>query len=322
MKNKIISLALVAGLSACGGGNPFDETDSTDEVTEEEISTIPEEISQSLESFTYNAENETLTVAGVPTDDRTVNGVYTRRPALDLVGYEAYTAQDGSLDRLFTAYVRDIRGTRAVTIVSGGQFGEFIVGNGYSNTTYTAPVAPDSEQDGGLVSYAGNYVGLLNASDGNDGDLLPVAAGTPEEVLSSQAAEVTGRALITGDFQDLSVTGIVFDRVVIDVNNDGEQEAGTTDPLQVPDLLLNLTDIAEDGTFFGPVERGEFNDQAGGSVGTYGGIFGGVGATEVAGIVVVQSHIPTGSGLIENGTFVLSQCGQADEDPLCNQPVE
>jgi len=319
MNRFIISLALVATLGACSGGNPFsDITDVTDTAGDPDDGTgaIPEALAGNLSSFTYNPANQTLTVTGVPTDDGTLTGVYRRRPALDRAGYEAYTAQDGSLDRHSTAYVRDIRGTRAATIVTGGQFEQFFAGGAYSNSSYSAPVTRPSEQDGGLVTYAGGYVGMLNAT-GSDEDLLPVAAGTDPSVRPVQAAEISGSILITGDFQDSSVTGIIYNRVINDVNNTtGVFEANSADPLEIEDVAFDSTEIAEDGSFAGVTSQGNQ------PVGEYGGIFGGAGATEVAGVMRSTGHISAASNPIENGVFVLSQCGQADEDPICNQPVE
>ncbi|RKE94501.1 hypothetical protein [Sulfitobacter guttiformis] len=313
MRNQIISLALIAGLAACSGGNPFDDTAETDGGgTAEETGGIPAVLAQNLQSFSYNPAAGTLTVTGVPTDDGVLDGVYRRRPALDRAGYEAYTAQDGSLDRHITAYVRDIRGTRAITIVSGSQFEEVVAGNAYSNTTYSAPAAT---QDGGLVTYAGTYVGLLNGGGSNE-DLLDVTPGTSPSVLSAQAAEVRGRALINGDFADSTVTGAIFERVIVDVDSNSNQDVNSADPFPLNDVALDLTDIAEDGTFQGVAT---FNDSA---IGAYGGIFGGTGATEVAGVVVLNNHITGLQGVIENGAFVLSQCGQADQDPICTQPFE
>lgn len=324
MNKHIIILALVAGLAACSGGNPFnDPTDTTDvtDVTGDPDAAddaVPEVLAGNLSSFTFNPDDQTLTVTGVPTDDGTLTGVYRRRPGLDRAGYEAYTAQDGSLDRHSTAFVRDIRGTRAATVVTGGQFQQFFAGGAFSNTTFSAPVERASEQDGGLVTYAGGYVGLLNA-EGSGEDLLAVAPGTDESVLPVQAAEITGQIIITGDFQDSSVTGVIFNRVLNDVNNDTLLfDPNSDNPVELEDIALDSTPISENGVFSGITSQGNS------PVGEYAGIFGGVGATEVAGVQRSTGHIrnEVAQNPIENGVFVLSQCGQADEDPLCNQPFE
>jgi hypothetical protein len=311
----LIGAAVV--LAACGGTPPFGGT-----VTDTEgdpangVAPIPDELAGSVQSFTYNPSSQTLSVVGVPFDDGPFTGVYRRRPGLDQAGYEAYTAQDGSLDRHTTAYVRDINGTRAAVIVTGVQFEQVFGGIAYSNTSYSAPVEPGSEVDGGLVSYAGSYVGLLNASGSNE-DVTPVTGGGEQgQELTGQAGEVRGQVLITADFSDAQVAGIVFNRVVVD--RDATTPGVTpnaANPLQVNDIAFDSTAINTDGTFFGTASVDN------NSVGEYGGIFGGDGATEVAGGINVQNHIDEFQNEIEWGTFVLAACGQPQEDPLCNQPV-
>lgn len=316
MKKPILGLAVLAGLASCGGGgNPFDPVTvaAPPAATPTEApapapvpapaSIVPASLSQDLQSFTYDPANQTLSITGVAADDGPLAGTYRRRPGLDRAGYEAYTAQDGSLDRHVTAYVRDIRGTRAAVIVTGVQFEEIFAGSAFSNTTFSAPVSPGTQQDGGLVTYAGTYVGLLNGT-GSTEDLAPVAGMTDSSPLSGQSAEVTGNVVITGDFTDSAVSGVIFNRNVIDDQ--------TVTPANI---ALDRTAIAANGTFQGVATQ---NDAG---VGEYAGIFGGTGATEVAGTIRAANHIDGLQNVIENGAFVLSQCGQADEDPVCNQPV-
>ena len=308
MKNIVLSVALCASLVACGDGNPFGAPPGG-EVDPDEVG-IPEALSNDLESFTYNPNTQTLTIRGVTADDSPFEDVYRRRPALDRGGYEAYTTQDGSLDRHSTAYVRDINGTRAALAVTGGQFGYYFAGAAYGNGQFTAPIPEQGNEEGGLVQYAGNYVGMLNV-EGSGEDLLPVAPGTEPGFRPYQAAEVTGRILITASFADGSVSGIVTEREVLDY----VAEPGDTFPLAVTDLELAPTAIAADGTFFGEVTQGQ---QA---KGEYGGIFGGIGATEVAGAVHAQEHLDDFTNEEEYGLFVLGQGGTPAQDPVCNQPV-
>lgn len=327
MNHTITAAVLCVLLSGCSSGNPFDdaataaaeaeeeavEPTEEEQLTEEEEAVIDEELADSLDSFTYDPDNETLTITGVPTDDGVFNGVYSRRAALDRVGYEAYTAQDGSLDPHVTAYVRDIRGTQGVVVFTGNQFEQTFKGSAYNNTSYSAPVVSASVQDGGLVTYAGTYVGLLNIA-GTDEDLLAVADGTPASALSEQATEATGDVVITGDFQDNSVTGVIYNRVLADFNSAVELEPGTDDPLALDDIALDSAAIGDDGSFLGSATIKNS------VIGSYGGIFGGQGATEVAGVISVSGHIPESDDEIEAGVFVLSQCGQADADAVCDQP--
>lgn len=203
-----LGIAAIAVLSACGsgsGGNPF----ATDTETDAPEVGIPEELIGDLEGITYNPSTQTLTVRGVALDDTPFEAVYTRKAALDRAGYEAYTAQDGSLDRHFTAYVKEVDGARGAIIVSGGQFGHYFRGSVYGRTgAYTPPSA--AVNGTGLVTYVGNYVGMVNGP-GDGGDLLPVQPGTPSEVLSVQAAEITGKVILNADFADNVTNGLVYD---------------------------------------------------------------------------------------------------------------
>ncbi|MGJ8618602.1 MAG: thymidylate synthase [Sulfitobacter sp.] len=297
-----MGLALGISLAGCGSGTaPFGGT-TTSTGGGGTASAIPAVLAKDLESFTYNPTAGTLSIRGVSLDDGPFEDVYRRRPALDRGGYQAYTAQDGSLDRHSTAYVRDIRGTRAAIAVTGGQFTYFFAGGAYANTSYTAPVAPGTPGDGGLVSYAGNYVGLLNTA-GSSEDLAPVAGGTPPSFVPTQAAEVTGQILINASFSDGTVNGTITTRQITD-----------SPATVVADLDLAPTSIAADGTFFGDTTVGLQKR------GEYGGIFGGNGATEVAGVVHAKNHIAGITDIEEYGVFVLAQCGTPQADPVCNQP--
>ena len=299
MKHIFLGLGLCLGLTACGGEAPFGQAGGDETGTSE----IPAELANNLESFTFNPDTETLTIRGVDLEDGPFENVYRRRPGLDRGDYQAYTAQDGSLDRHSTAYVRDVRGTRAAVAVTGGQFGYIFSGGAYSNTSYSPATSAESQDPSGLVSYAGNYVGMLNVT-GSGEDLIPVANGTPEGIRPRQAAEVTGVILLNASFSDGTVNAGITDRVIVDAPT-----------IEVDDLELAPTEIAEDGTFFGDVTVANQNR------GEYGGIFGGAGATEVAGIVHAEEHIGTLQNEEEYGVFVLAQCGTPDDDPICDQPV-
>ena len=300
MKRFWLGCAALAALSACSGGNPF----VTDTDTDADNSSIPEAVAGSLEGISYDPASQTLTVRGIALDDTPVEAVYRRRPALDRGGYEAYTVQDSSLDRHTTPYVKDLGGTRGAIVVTGGQFEHYFGGGVYGRSgAYSPP--PATVNGNGLVSYAGNYVGLLNGP-GDGGDLLPVAPGTPPNILPRQAAEVTGRVLVNADFADNVVNGQVFDRVVVD------------DPgLALRDLALAPAEIdTTTGSFTGEITIDLLPK------GTYGGIFGGPDAAAVAGALFAKDHIDAVTNEEEYGVFVLQQCGTPGADALCNQPVE
>lgn len=311
MKRFWLCGAALAVVSACGGGNPWIEDGDGTGVTP--APTIPAELAGDLEGVTYDPVAQTLTVTGVALDPDTnetteTATTYRRRPGLDRNGYEAYTAQDGSLDRHTTAYVRDINGTRAAIVMTGGQFGHYFGGSTFSRSgTYSAPgfgPTVPGQQNSGSVTYLGTYVGLLNGA-GDGGDLKPVTPGTTD-IRPVQAAEITGRVAINADFgQDMRVNGEVYDRVIVD-------SPGIT----LENLELSPTALTTDGSFIGVTTQ----DSGSKVVGDYGGVFGGTGATEVAGTLFVEDHITALDNEEEYGAFVLSKCGTANADPLCNQP--
>ncbi|MFS4580242.1 thymidylate synthase [Phaeobacter sp. C3_T13_0] len=311
MKRAMLGLAAVLLLSACGGGtNPFATDDTTDgDTTTDPI--VPEVLASDVDSVAYDADAGTLVITGLSLDDTPFSASYRRRPALDRDGYLAYTAQDSSLDRHVTAYVREIEdGAFAVAVGTGGQFSYYFAGTNYGRRgDYSAPT--EDVASGGLVSYAGTYVGLLNVA-GDGGDLLPVTPGTPGDIRPAQTAEVTGDAFINADFGDNVVNGTIYNRQIEPTS------AGA-----VPETLLALdlapTAIADNGTFTGiasQVANGTRTD-----VGTYGGIFAGTDATSVGGSIFAAEHIETIQGVEEYGIFVLGQCGTAESSDVCDQPV-
>lgn len=297
MKRFMLGVAALAVVSACSGGNPFLEDGGTGGGDSGTPSGIPEDLQGSLTSVTYTPPSGgnpgTLVVRGQEQDGTPFERVYNRRVALDRGGYEAYTAQETSLTRHNTAYVKDINGTRGTIVVSGGQFGYYFGGSTYSRSGGFTP--PNS----GAVTYSGNYVGLMNYG-GSGEDLLPVPGGTPPEVRPRQAAEVTGRAIINADFIDNNVNGLVIERNAADLGQ-------TFD-----DLELSPTSIASDGTFTDDVTIGNIG------VGTYGGIFGGPNGSTVAGTLYVTDFEDAIDDEEEYGLFVLGQCGTPDADAsLC-----
>ncbi|SLN57348.1 hypothetical protein TRL7639_03108 [Falsiruegeria litorea R37] len=300
MKRFWLGITAAAVVSACGG-DTFNNS-GTPENPVAPTPTVPEAIAGDVTSVSYDQANQTLTVTGSQLDNTPFEAVYTRNTALDVPGYEAYTTQDGSLDRHFTAYAQERDGVYATVVGGGPQFNSVIMGASFGRDgTYTAP---DASQDGlGLVSYAGNYVGILN-TEGDGNDLLPVTAGTSDDIRPTQIAEITGVIFINADFADNSINGIVYDRVLAD--------SGTT----LEDLSLFPGTITANGTFDGEVRLGSTQ-----TVGTYAGIFGGTDASALAGALNVSNHISGGSGeALEYGVFVLAQCGTANADAVCNQP--
>jgi hypothetical protein len=298
-----LNILACAGLVACGDGNPFDTVTADEEILANNA--VPESIASDLDSVTYNAAAQTLTVTGIALDETPFETTYTRNAALDTAGYEAYTAQDDPLDRHATAFVKQINGSTGAITATGGQFTYYFHGGTYSRGSFTAP-----EPNSALVSYAGSYVGVLNRS-GSSEDLLPVAAGTPNQLIPTQTAETTGTVFINADFNDGRVNGVIFDRVIVDT---GEN---------IDDVTLVPTDITN-GNFEGETERLETSATgvtSRSTTGTYAGVFGGTGATEVAGSFYAENHLTEdGTNDEEQGLFVLSKCGTPGEDAtLCAQ---
>ena len=291
MRRFWLGVAAATVVSACSGGNPWvdDGGSGSDPDT-----TVPEVLQGDLDSVTYDSTAQTLTVKGMTFDGGPETTVYTRNAALDRVGYEAYTSQNSSLDRHYTAYVKQMDGATASIVVAGGQFGYYFGGSTYSRSgTYSAPAS-------GQVTYIGNYVGLTNSARTPSTDLLVPPAGTDPLNIPHQSGEVTGRVTITANFTSTSIEGSVTDRVLVD--------SGTP----IDNLELQNGEIAADGTFSGSVTQGVTD-----TVGDYGGIFGGSGATTVAGTLYVQGHVTSATDPEEYGLFVLAQCGTANADPSC-----
>ncbi|AFO91804.1 thymidylate synthase [Phaeobacter inhibens] len=311
MKRAMLGLAAATLLSACGGGtNPFDTDDGTDGGTTTDP-IVPEALASDVDSVAYDADAGTLVISGLSLDDTPFSASYRRRPALDRQGYQAYTAQDSSLDRHVTAYVREIEnGAFAVVVATGGQFSYYFAGTNYGRTGgYSAPT--EDVASGGVVSYAGTYVGLLNVG-GDGGDLLPVTPGTPGDIRPAQTAETTGDAFINADFRDNIVNGTIYNRQIEPIT-----DGGTPQTLLALDLAP--TAIAENGTFTGTASQVTNGTRT--NVGTYGGIFAGTDATSVGGSVFAADHIESIQGVEEYGIFVLGQCGTAESSDVCDQPV-
>jgi hypothetical protein len=292
MKQYWLGIAAIAALSACGDGNPF-AADGGGGGTDGGGPTVTDPaLTGELSSVSYNPTAQTLVVNGMTFDGGPATTLYTRNAALDRAGYEAYSSQNSPLDRHYTAYVKSMDGVNASIVVAGGQFGYYFGGSTYSrNGTYSAPAS-------GQVTYVGNYVGLTNSA-GDGGDLLAPPAGTDPFSTPNQSAEITGRVTMTANFNSAAVEGAVTNRVVVD---------GAT---PVIDLELQSTGIESSGTFAGSVTQLSGTK----AVGDYGGIFGGTGASAVAGTLFVNGHITSNSE--EYGMFVLSQCGTANADPGC-----
>jgi hypothetical protein len=298
MKNIAYAVMAMAALGACegtggggpgGGGNPG---------TPPPVNGVPAAIAGDLDGAAFGAGDETLTVQ-ITLDSGVVNAVYNRDAAYDIPGvggapsYLAFTNQDDPLDRFGTGLAAQSAdgAVQAVVVADGGQFTKFFGGATFrQSSTYTAPTT-------GLVSYAGTYAGLINVST-RDGTLP--APGVNSDLLPERSGRVTGDVFLDASFADNSVNGAITNRQDVD-------ELGFT----LDTVFLIPTGIASDGTF-----GGEAQDREQSGVGSYAGIFGGNGATSVAGGLNLTGEF---AGNVDNevefGIFVLNRCGTSGSEP-------
>lgn len=312
MFKKFLTLSSLALLVACGDGQPFiftstEPTTPTDpnEPDEPDPNVIPGALSGDVSAVAYNASTGLLLIDLAALDQS--NGdvplvEYDRNPALDVPGYIAYSYQDDPLDRMFVAIVAESfdGAVEAVVAMDGGQFNTYFGGTYYGrNVDYTSP--------GGLVSYAGSYAGITNL-DADGAQLLPPSGSPNPSLLPDQPAQVTGSVFLNADFGDGAVNGVITDRTWVNLNAADLTDLGAS----LPDVFLIPSTITPGGTFTGAVEdAGQLN------IGTYGGIFGGDGATAVAGSVFLENFLDGIDNENEFGIFVLMQCGLPGDDPVC-----
>lgn len=294
------------------GTNPFltNSADPTPPGAPTPTNTIPDSIRKNLESASYDAATQTLSLTLTALDGTTLNPQYTRTPGLDIGPYRAFTAQNDPLDRHFIALAAQSRdpgqSTRAVTVADGGQFNRYWGGGYYERTGgYTPPaVAPNS----GLVSYAGTYAGVTNVH-APGGNLLPVPPVPPVDpsVLPRQSARTNGEIFMNVDFADNAVNGSIYNRQFTDYG------------IALPTVVLVDGVIDANGAFLGSVE---YENVLSTDIGDFGGIFGGANAGGMAGIVQLTQFDGVGDPLLldaeqEHGVFVLTQCGLPNAAPIC-----
>ena len=313
-------------LAACDG-NPLEDkgTGGSGGGGGETPLVVPEEVAQDMNGFTYSEGTLRIDMQGVSSSGRLAT--FTRAPALDLTNgganpeYEAYVYQDTALTRSFLAYVaRNSRGNvLAVAAADGGQFNEHNYGGSYVQlTAFTRPVTSDAPESG-LFSYLGSYVGIFSPGEFADG-----SDPRPPELRPVEPWQVRGTVQVNGSFAHNMVEGGVTNRrlytqdgtritsIVIDDGN----PSTTDDPIDttfLTGLVLRETTITENGAFLGDVEYYGAPDV---DKGDFGGAFGGVGATDVAGVLWVHP-INGENGIWESGTFNLPRCGVAGSSPLC-----
>ena len=231
---------------------------------------VPVQVAEDITSATYNPTSNTLSVDAI-LDGSPLVATYARTPALDVQGYEAYSIKESSTQRSFIGlFKQNARGNLSAGAISdGGQANEILNGGTFTRVSlYTAPTS-------GLASYVGSYVGVI----GYESSL----AGVPPVI-------VQGDAVLNAD----------FDRAVVNGGINNRQYVGQALPGALLPLALRITPITN-GEFAGKVE---YIGKANGAVGDYAGVFGGLNASDVAGVLVFNPFLGD-SYTKETGVFVL-----------------
>lgn len=312
------ALCSVALLAGCDSANPFtDPGTDTDTDTDTDTggggggggTTTPDGSVENVESISYTPGSSTITVTGIPfdgVDPAFPESEYAANATLTALapGYAVYTNQEDPLDRLYIAVVAESSdgGVQAGVAADGGQFTTFYGGGYYTQIgTYTPGT--------GQVSYAGNYVGLSNL-DADGSELQPPTVPVDPGLLPDQSAQILGEILLNVDFGQNQVEGGIVDLQYVNIDPGYVATYGSAD---LPDVFLIAADITEGGAFSGSVEN-----PAQEGIGTYSGTFGGDGATSIGGVVVLDGDWdPNVINEKQFGVFVLTQCGQPGDDPIC-----
>lgn len=308
----VCAFALVVG--ACGSTNPFTTTSTTTDPGTSTPGAIPATIASDLDSLSYDASSQTLTVTGLTQDGTPLVNQYNHVATSFVNGYETFTAQNDALGRHATAFVASREGIQAGMVITGGQFNKFFGGTYYERDgAYEAPVAPEDRFD---VTYHGAYAGGLNLV-GPETDLLDTPGVDSDVDTPTQASYVTGLMFVNVDLNDLSVEGEIYNRTAV------LQLTPDTDPtvpgyLALPDIVLVEGVLADDGSFSGNLEvDAEDGGTVGLDVGDFAGLIGGPGGITMAGGTYIETFTDDIENEIEYGVFVLDLCQVGDTSPIC-----
>ena len=319
MKMKLLAPLALVLLAACDGnplgtGTEVPVCDTDCPVAAGDPVTIPTILAKNLKAIDYDQGSDSFKITFKSLDTTPTVATWNRRMALDLEGYRAYAVQEDALDRMFVGLAKTSTdgSVTAIAAGDGGQFNRVFQGGSYArNGTWSAPTGTGAAGSG-QVSYAGSYVGLTNIAAPRPGEILPVPPGTTGTIVPGQPARVRGDIFINANFTDGAVNGAIYNRVLVDY----------TFGLQA--VILVPTDIQANGTFTGKTERWLNDDPSMTETGDYGGVFGGTNAAAVGGVVALTKLYRTDTGdqidaAIEQGVFVLQQCGTAGDAAICSQ---
>lgn len=293
MKMKLLAPLALFLLAACDG-NPLGAGNGGGTPDPDPVTDVPVEVAANLKAISYDAAGDTLTISLDNPGASPLNAQFTRTPSLDVNGYDAYVYQETGLLRSHLALVKEnARGNLQASAVSdGGQFNYRFGGGSFVRIdTYTQPTT-------GVFSYTGSYAGVFVPGS------RPSPA-LPDSFQPTTPYRVQGDILLNGSFTTDIVEGGITGRQVLD--------DGGVAVIDLADVVLRNSTIDSDGRFLGEVE---FDGAPGQSIGNYAGAFGGDGATDVAGALLINP-IEGENGIWEFGVWNLPACGTAGEGPLC-----
>lgn len=297
-----LSLAALLLLAACGGSPWVATDDDDDDGTTDSTTAVPAAVKVNLRSMTYNPDNGgTLKVNLKGLQSSPAQVTFTRDSTRDVGGYRAFTYQETGLQRKYLALVRDnARGNlRVMAVADGGQFNRHFGGTTFARIdAFTRPNVSSGTEEG-QFSYAGTYAGVFVPGE-------PANTTLPTSLQPNQPATVTGSALINANFANDQVNGGVTNRWVLDSSGNRV--------LRLENIAFPATEINAGGRFVGDVE---FSGEPDASIGTVAGLFGGRGATDIAGTLVINP-ISGEDNIWEYGVFTLPRCDTAGASPLCN----
>lgn len=311
----LAATAALALLTACGDGQPFafgDTGGGGTPTTPATGTTVPTELAQNLYAITYNPNGAggagTLAVDIRSLDASVFNATYVRDASRDIDGYRAFEyREDGNGNgRKFLAFVAqsDSGNVTAAAAADGGQFNRYFGGGFYSRSGVYSEPAGTAQPNSAVVRYSGSYAGVITVDTSGNVDYTPGAV-QPGGEYPYQPSAVRGETLIIADFKNDMVNGTIFNRTII-------SEDGTTvlpSSYDLSDIALTRTEIAADGTFLGTVDPSG-NVTTPSPIGFYGGIFAGVGATDLAGVILINPY-PSNANIWEHGIFVIGTCTNA-----------
>jgi len=269
----------------------------------------PATVAGALQAVDYDADagELVLTLNAVHGGERNVT--YVRTAAVDTNGYQGYTLQRSPADRHYTALFGESADNElyAGVVADGGNNNRYFGGGVYGRQGLGVYSPYDHAPTEGEVQYRGDYAGVTNVA--NSGTQLLDSSGLdPNLTPPRQSDRVTGIILLNADFENLQMDAEISNRQLVD-------DLGGLNPL--PDVILVPTAITAEGTFEGTVE---YEGVVGSQIGSYAGLFGGAGATSVAGVVYLEEFDGTTNrvtGEEEYGVFIMTRCGAAGAHPDC-----